>query len=247
LEYFSAGYLESFNMYIYRALKKHGYSNFSLTILEYCEPYKCIEREKHYRDLFKSEHKYNISLDPTLSPMSGRKHTEESKQKISDAMIGENNPMFGLNHSDESKQKISDSNKGKKKPAGSGVPSKAIEVIDIKENTTITYNSMSEAARALNINQAVIVNYFARNKKKAYKGKYYFKALQPHYNILKEASNSLGYIYSEITRVKMAAVKVGNSNGNNQSKSQQIEVLDLKTNKRTVYNYLNDAANTLSC
>jgi group I intron endonuclease len=44
--------------HIYRALLKHGYSNFSLTILEYCEPEQCIEREDYY--LFTEKHEYNI-------------------------------------------------------------------------------------------------------------------------------------------------------------------------------------------
>jgi hypothetical protein len=53
--------------------------------------------------------------------------------------------------------------------------SQVIEVTDIKNNTTISYNSMSEAARALNINLTVIVKYFANNQKKPYKGRYTFK------------------------------------------------------------------------
>jgi len=48
-EYFNTNYLLKNNsMYICNSLLKHGYLNFSLTILEYCEPNKCLEREKHY-------------------------------------------------------------------------------------------------------------------------------------------------------------------------------------------------------
>jgi len=36
-------------MNICKALVKHGYSNFELTILEYCEPSKCLEREGFYQ------------------------------------------------------------------------------------------------------------------------------------------------------------------------------------------------------
>lgn len=45
---------------IYRALLKYGYSNFSLDILEYCEPDLLIKREQYYVDLFKPE--YNIRV-----------------------------------------------------------------------------------------------------------------------------------------------------------------------------------------
>ena len=54
---------------------------------------------------------------------------------------------------------------------------KKIEVFDIKNNTTTSYNSINEAARALNINYISIVKYFSRNQIKPYKGQYTFKKL----------------------------------------------------------------------
>jgi group I intron endonuclease len=45
-------------MVINRALLKHGYSNFTLEILEYCEPSNVIAREQFYLDLLCPE--YNI-------------------------------------------------------------------------------------------------------------------------------------------------------------------------------------------
>ena len=51
--------------------------------------------------------------------MYGRKHTEETKKKISanrSSISGKNNPMYGKKHSDETKKKISAAQKGKKKP-----------------------------------------------------------------------------------------------------------------------------------
>jgi group I intron endonuclease len=49
-EYFNNNHLMRCEyMYICRALLKHGYPNFSSPtgeILEYCEPSKCLEREK---------------------------------------------------------------------------------------------------------------------------------------------------------------------------------------------------------
>jgi len=60
--------LRNKSMAICCALIKHGYSNFSLTILEYCEVAELLIREKHYWDIFNPE--YNIAQDPT-APMSG--------------------------------------------------------------------------------------------------------------------------------------------------------------------------------
>jgi hypothetical protein len=66
---------------------------------------------------------------------------------------------------------------GEPRVEGAGRPSQQIEVTDIKNNTTTCYDSISEAARALNINTSVIDMYFSRNQKKAYKGIYTFKKL----------------------------------------------------------------------
>jgi NUMOD1 domain/GIY-YIG catalytic domain len=43
---------------INNSILKYGYINFSLDILEYCEPRLCISREQHYIDILKPE--YNI-------------------------------------------------------------------------------------------------------------------------------------------------------------------------------------------
>jgi len=129
-EYFNINHLlNNKSMYICNSLIKHGYCNFSLTILEYCESDKCIEREKYYIDLLGSE--YNIVKDTTIPPMSGRKHSDKTKKIMSDANKGENNTMFG---------KTGDSHPrfGQPRAEGAGRPSQQIEVTDIKNNTTTT-------------------------------------------------------------------------------------------------------------
>jgi len=82
--------LKNSKSFIYNAILKHGHSNFSLTILEYCDKEKCIEREDFYLSCF--SHEYNILEKAGSTLGSTRNNT------------GENNPMFGKNHSDESKK-----------------------------------------------------------------------------------------------------------------------------------------------
>lgn len=65
--------------YICSALKKHGYYNFSLIILEYCDPCDKIYLEQFFMDLYKPE--YNI-LKIAYS-RSGHKLSDETKNKIS--------------------------------------------------------------------------------------------------------------------------------------------------------------------
>jgi hypothetical protein len=65
-------------------------------------------------------------------------------------------------------------NFGQPRVRGSGRPSQQIEVTDFKNNTTTTYYSIREAARALEIYMSIITKYFANNQQKPYKGRYTF-------------------------------------------------------------------------
>ncbi len=49
-------------------------------------------------------------------PMYGKKHSDETRKKISKMLSGKNNPMYGKHHSNEVKTKISASNMGKPGP-----------------------------------------------------------------------------------------------------------------------------------
>lgn len=69
---------------IYRSLVKYGYSNFSLEILEYCEPSAVVLREQHYFDLLKPD--YNILKIAASS--FGLRHSKETKAKISRKLTG---------------------------------------------------------------------------------------------------------------------------------------------------------------
>ena len=82
--------------------------------------------------------------------------------------------MKGKKPSEETRAKISNSKAGKPKPKGSGRPFQPIEVIDIKNNITTNYNSLSAAALALNIRQSIISKYFSQNQKSPYKSRYIF-------------------------------------------------------------------------
>jgi group I intron endonuclease len=123
---------------------------------------------------------------------TGHKHSEETRKQMSDTAkeienpgrfsTGENHPNFGKNHSDETRKKISDAMSGENNPMfgkpkieGSGKPSQSIKVFDLKENTTTTYDSIREAARALNFDESCIRKYFTNNQQKPYKGQYTFK------------------------------------------------------------------------
>jgi len=123
--------------------------------------------------------------DETLRKMSeankrimlGKNHSDETLRKMSEAQKGENNSMFGKNHSAETRKRMSDAKLGQARPEGSGIPCQKIEVFDNKNNQATAYDSISEAARALNIQKSIISKYFSRNSQKPYKGQYTFKKI----------------------------------------------------------------------
>ena len=45
----------------------------------------------------------------------GKKHSEETKEKMSEANKGKNNPMYGKHHSEEARERMSKARKGTKK------------------------------------------------------------------------------------------------------------------------------------
>ena len=82
--------LKQISSLICRALLKHGYSNFKLEILEYCDPKNVIKREQYYMDLLNPE--YNVLK--TAGSSLGRKHSVEAKAKISQALLGKITPIL---------------------------------------------------------------------------------------------------------------------------------------------------------
>lgn len=175
-DYFNINYLEGNNtMYICRALLHHGYSNFSLEILEYCEVSVLLQREKWYFGLISPE--YNLAKEPG-SPMSGRTHSEETLAKMSAAHIGSKK-------SQDTKLKMSAAQLGSKKSeesklknALSSRTSIKIEVTDLETNISTIYNSLNQASKALKCSHMVISQYFSRKQNVPYLGRYNFRKLQ---------------------------------------------------------------------
>jgi group I intron endonuclease len=85
--YFYISYIKSqANLIINRALIKYGYSNFSLTILEYCDISDLLTREQFYFD--KLNPQYNILKKQIARNSLKSKHSENTKAKISKSLKG---------------------------------------------------------------------------------------------------------------------------------------------------------------
>lgn len=103
------------------AWSKYGEDAFVFSIVELCEPNRCIEREQYYIDFLKSaDRNFGLNISPTafsqlgvkrseetLVKMRARKHTKESRKKMSEFRRGKK-------ASDEVRAKMSKARKGKK-------------------------------------------------------------------------------------------------------------------------------------
>jgi len=162
--YYSDKYLETQlkkgKSVIYSAILKYGRNNFKLEILEYCEPTVVLKREQQYINSIKPE--YNILQKAGNS--LGRMHTEESKQKMSEAQKGKtlteeskkkisvamfgNKKFLGKTHSEVSKAKISEAR------------GTTVKVLDLNTNETSIFSSMNKAAKALGVTQPALSKRF---------------------------------------------------------------------------------------
>ena len=120
----SDSYLGS-GIYIKPAIKKYGKHNFKRETLAYAYTNEELnELEKYYIKLYNAvEDKmfYNVAeggyIQPKVGGMKGKKHSQETKSKISDSLKGNPNlntqGMAGKKHTDDAKQKMSETRKEK--------------------------------------------------------------------------------------------------------------------------------------
>ena len=113
------------------------------------DAYACaaiLKRMKYNLDLFEGK-QTKLKMSGKNHPMFGKKHSEESKKKISDNhhdVSGKNNPMFGKKHSEESKKKISVNKIGQ----GKNIPKSAETKRKISESVkTLTCPHCGKSAR----------------------------------------------------------------------------------------------------
>ena len=131
LNYFNLNYISRRNEHIIcRAIIKYGYSNFSVTILEYCEKCDLDVREQHYFDTLNPE--YNIQKiaggsslpegeePPFLGGSKGLILSKETKDKISKALkgvyVGDKAYWYGRTMSAATREIMSSKRKGELNP-----------------------------------------------------------------------------------------------------------------------------------
>jgi Fic family protein len=124
------------------ALLKYGYSNFSLTILEFYNINSLVDTEKYYFEVFSPE--YNILKEPRGNYLgSGLIRSEASRENIRIAASKRSKSLKYL----ENQSKAQSNSLG-------------VEVTNLKTNTITNYHAVRATARALGIDKIYIENYF---------------------------------------------------------------------------------------
>ena len=150
------------SMAINAALLKYGYTNFSLTILEFCEKDSLMSREKHFFEIYSPE--YNLLKTPgSPSRGSGWTHSEATIE----------NMRIAASKTFKSPEFLTKLSKGQ--PSGIEV-----EVTDLETNSISTYHAIKAAARALDLDKRYIEHYIYLKQDKPVLGRYTFKLNSDH-------------------------------------------------------------------
>ena len=168
-------YRDRNNLTIVKAINKYKMDNFALLILELwsdIDKDNTLIKEQFWIDKLKPEYnilkeagnsegyKHNIENIKLMKEKAlGRKHSEEVRKAMSENRKGKNNSFFGKTHSEETKEKFREIALNRDKSHKAGIK---VEVLDLKTNETIIYDSIREAVKALDTHLSTL---FRREKK----------------------------------------------------------------------------------
>lgn len=97
--------------YVDRAIEKYGKDKFRINVITELPPYKKLLsiHEKYwikFYNTFEDDFHYNLTPGGE-TVMLGRHHTEESKKRMSEVKLGEQNPFYNKKHTEETKKLMS--------------------------------------------------------------------------------------------------------------------------------------------
>lgn len=199
--------------YIYKALLKYGYANFSVNILEYSTKSEVLKLEQYYIDLLNPE--YNILKNAGSS--LGYKHSPETLAKLK--VISKDSSYIN-----------------KLKLTQSSLRGHTTILINKLDNSIQKYDSITEAAKSLKVDNATLRYYLKSGK--LYKDTYLMLRL---INI-----PPLELEFSTLDLEKPEEVKNEPVNSIKIKSSYVIKVQNLLTNETITFYSIRKAANSIN-
>ncbi len=158
------GYAE--HLPIGRAIRRYGWDNFEhIVIFNNLSERDAKMLEKLYIAMYETQSEdYGYNITCGGDGVSGFRHNDTSRQKMSAAKRGENHPNWGKHLSVETRKKISEAHIGRTNPKkGTSIPEshkrhiseakyKSVAAYDDNDNLVFTFPSARHAAEALGVN-----------------------------------------------------------------------------------------------
>lgn len=139
------------------AIKKHGKDAFTASILETTLPERTtlLEREQHYLDALQPFDERGYNIRKIAGSNLGVKHSDETKQRWSEAKRGDKNPMWGRRGRSDRKMAADAARRGRKfTPEHKAKLGKhlAVGVVAFHKDGTIykSFTSLADAVREVN-------------------------------------------------------------------------------------------------
>ena len=256
-------------MLIHKALIKYGYSNFSLEIVEYCDPSLTISRKQYYLDLLKP--KYNIlkvagsnfgfkHSEATLDKFRSRKLTPVQLEKIIRVSKKKKQP----NADTENKSIITENkaksgiyrwtnNKSGKSYVGSSINLSArfyryYSLAHIAVQSKHSYISRALVKYGYSSFSLDILEYCDKIVV-LIREQYYIDLLNPEYNILTKAGSPKGYKHTPESKAKMRGPRIHSAEHlskirehNIKTKGKKVVFTNLETQEILTFISMRDAA-----
>lgn len=181
------------NVLLKRATEKYGYKNFEIEVIKYCVEEELDYYELYfiqYYGSYKRNKGYNIELGGNQNKHLSKEQIEKMRKTKKGKLMGKENPFYGRKHTEESKKKISEAKKGNKgclgrfmseetrRKIGEANKWNRIKIVNCYTLDNVflkTYHSVAEAARQLNVKSSSLIAQCSRGKRKSaygYKWKY---------------------------------------------------------------------------
>lgn len=167
-----------------KATKKYGYENFEIEIIKYCKENELDFFEKYYINFYNSykrKNGYNIELGGSTHKHLSEEQINRMKNSKKGKLTGIDNPFYGKKHTQLTKNKISEKQKGNKYCVGRIISQetrnkignanmwhqvKTINCYDLNNNFIKQYISVGEATRQLKVKSSSLIAQCARGERK---------------------------------------------------------------------------------